>query len=507
MHYRTLPQHVLDALTAHTAVVSGDGEIVSVNRPWRRFADENNLGRNGYCIGDNYHAACEGAGADDPVANGVSAAIRGVCSGELLRAEFEYPCHSPDERRWFVVRISRFDVGGKRHALVMHQNATSLKSAEEDLGRIADGLSSRLERLNLLSGSVAHEFNNILTALGAHIDEAARLSGAGRSPASSHAQLRELSRQARILTASLHDITRGRESVRKPLRLADAARGAMAAIGPVLPSETTVTLDADERVRVLGDSDQLQRALLNLALNASNAMAPGGGRIVIGIKRVGDDAFMSVADTGSGLSDEVRDRMFDPYFTTREGAGGTGLGLSVVKDIAREHGGRVSVQSEPGAGTTMTIVIPAIGAGRGDDTGEDSGREKSTTEVPPQARAAVVIEDNPDVLGVVAGMLATMGYAVVERDGVVTNGAAPETVPPNTALVVADLDLPGGDGATLLEGMRSAGYDGPAVLMSGSRVQGMSSDPSLGAALLAKPFGEAELRSAVEIASGLCAEQ
>lgn len=661
MQYRTIPQHVLEALPAHTAVVSADGEIVSVNEPWKRFADENGLGSSDYCVGESYLDACGSAPEDDPVAASVSRAIRQICAGELIRAEFEYPCHSPIERRWFVVHISRMEVDGKGFALVMHENVTHLKGGEEDLGRIAEGLNAnegpdfffelaeglravlpvdgvvvtellaggenrvrvlggsglspeagaefiladspearlssvrrllsipsgasaafaedsrfgygviegfvgagagltdrglpmgmvgllsrrpivgidhagrvarifaarageelhrrdamiereraetltrRIDRLSVLAGGVAHEFNNILTAFGAHLNEATRRSGEGRSPAPSHERLVDLARQARALTDSLSNLTKGCESVRKPLRLADVAREAIATIEPLLPSVTTITLNADERVRVLGDSDQLQRALMNLMFNARNAMAPGGGRIVIGVSRSGDDASLSVDDTGRGLSGEVRDHMFDPYFTTGEDSGGTGLGLSVVDDIAREHGGRVTVRSEPGVGTTMTVVIPAIGSPREPERPEvDLAGGKDTRPAGEQARSAVVIEDNPDVLGVVAGMLASMGYAVIERDGVAPRGVAPEWLPQNTALVVADLDLPGGDGESLLKGMREAGYGGPAVLMSGSRAAGISTDSVLGAALLAKPFGETELRSAIGLALDLC---
>ncbi|MCC5787637.1 MAG: hybrid sensor histidine kinase/response regulator [Phycisphaerales bacterium] len=658
MRPQSHPQHLLDALTAHTAVVADDGEIVSVNHTWKRFADENGLASRDYCVGESYHEACLPASRTDPVAAGVCDAIRGVCAGDLTRAEFEYPCHAPDERRWFVVHITPMRVGGKRFALVLHENVTRIKAAEESLATIADllavpagegclgaiaeglrrtlpadfvlvtevlhtgegrvrvlasagrslaeegrgsteeglivplpgtpearlangsrsvclptgasesfaddprlagargfigsgagedelgrplgmvgalwrqpvagvdlarrvvglsagrvaeelqrrraeaererseDLAARAEALDEKACETAHELKNLIFALQAHLKEASKTVEAGGSPRQAHAKLGELIRQAGSLANSLRDLASEPEPTRCVLSLAELARDAIATVKPLLPAETSVTLDADTRVRVLGNADQLQRALVNLTLNARNAMKADGGRIVVGVHAHGAEAVLSVTDSGEGVSGSVRDRMFERRFTTRRSEGGEGLGLTVVDEIARAHAGRVTVSTERGVGTTMAIILPALAA----------GAEATDSPSAERGRCALVIEDNPQVLKIVAGMLDSMGYSVVRRRGDEAFGEGRELLPPGVTLVVSDYRLPGNDGESLLRELREAGYTGPAVLMSGSRAGGVSADAKLGAALLAKPFGETELRSAIGLALDMLRE-
>lgn len=644
MDTRTLPQNVLDALTAHAAVVADDGEIIGVNVPWKRFADENGLGSGDYCLGESYHDACEDAAATDPVAAGVCDAIRGVCSSDLTRAEFEYPCHSPSERRWFVVRITPVRIAGKAMALVLHENVTLARAPGDDLAQLVDAfktapgedcleslasdlrrilpadgvvvtevlrtgegrvrvlgasgdalpergavlalrgapeavltttrpsirrpadasasfpedprlkvargfigaafgrderdlpagmvgaiwkkpivrteraerlvsllavraaeelqrrrlqeIARRADALDLAAGETSHELNNLLIAFDAHIGEASEAARDGRDPEAAHDRLRALTRQAGKLAGSLRDLASGPRPSKRVCKLSDIARDGIETIAPLLPPETSVTLDADDNVSVHADSDQLQRALVNLSLNARNAMKQDGGRIVVGVHRSGDKAVLSVTDSGEGLSSRVRDRMFERNFTTRRSEGGSGIGLAVVDDIARAHDGSVSVRSEPGVGTTMAMILPALSSRQS----EDQLDERSDR---PSERCAVIIEDNPEVLAAVSGMLRSMGYAVVERRNEDFASSPGGALPPETALVVADYGLPGPNGETLIAEMRRAGYRGPAVLMSGSRAHSIGSDAPLRAATLAKPFGETELRSAVGLALDL----
>ncbi len=648
MRPQSHPQHVLDALTAHTAVVAQDGEIVSVNHAWKRFADENGLASRDYCVGDSYHEACLSAARTDPVAAGVCDAIRGVCAGDLTRAEFEYPCHSRDERRWFVVHISPMRVRADRFALVLHENVTRIKTAEESLASVADllavpsgegclwaiaeglrrtlpadcvlvtevshtgegrvrvlasaggnspgaglivalsgtpearltggsrsicvpsgaaesfavdprlagargfigagagedelgrplgmvgalwrqpvagvdlgrrvvGLSAgrvgeelqrrraeaerdrtrelaaRTEALDRRAVETAHELKNLLFASRAQLSEASKAVDEGRSPRRAHAILGELARQAVLLTDSLRDLASEPETARRVLWLADLAREAVATVTPLLPPEMSVTLDADERVRVLGDADQLKRALVNLTLNARNAMRAGEGRIVVGAHAQGAEAVLSVTDTGEGVSGPVRDRMFERRFTTRRSEGGEGLGLTVVDEIARAHAGRVAVRTERGVGTTISIVLPAL----------ETGAEGSANADAETGRLALVVESDPRVREVLAGALGSMGYSVFPRRGDEGFDEGCEPLPAGVTLVVAESGPPGGDGESLLRGLREIGYKGPAVLMSESFAGGASADATLGAALLAKPFSETELRSAIGLAMDL----
>ena len=216
----------------------------------------------------------------------------------------------------------------------------------------------RSEALGRLAGGIAHDFNNLLTAIGGYAELALRRPD---DPAAVEIALRgliEATDAGATLTAQLLAFSRREPAQFVPFQLNNIVRSTVTLLQRLIGSGVAVTLELDPDIPIIeADPGQLGQIVLNLALNARDAM-PGGGTLTIATRRVGADVALVISDTGAGMSEEVLRRAFEPFFTTKESGSGTGLGLSIVLGIAEQSGGRVSLESVLGKGTTVTIVFP-----------------------------------------------------------------------------------------------------------------------------------------------------
>lgn len=216
----------------------------------------------------------------------------------------------------------------------------------------------KVEALGRLAGGIAHDFNNVLTAIGGYAELArARLD----EPAAVEQALQgiaEATDSGAALTAQLLAFSRREPAQLVRFQLNDAVRSTVRLLERLIGGGVAVTLELDaESPTIEADPAQLGQVVLNLALNARDAM-PNGGTLTIATRLAGDEVELVVADSGIGMTEEVRARAFDPFFTTKESGSGTGLGLSIVLEIAAQNGGRVTLESAPGEGTTVTVVVP-----------------------------------------------------------------------------------------------------------------------------------------------------
>jgi PAS domain S-box-containing protein len=275
-------------------------------------------------------------------------------------------------------------------AVVNARDITDRKEAEDEKARLEGQLrhARKMETLGTLAGGIAHDFNNILQAI-VGCTELAQHTLPDDSPASGYlvrvvdatARARQLVRQ--ILTFSRHS-----DPERRHVAMARVVDEGLALLRATLP--TTVEIRRSDRASgaVLADPTQLQQVLMNLCTNAQHAMEPNGGLLEVGIDRVtlggervrldpnlvqaGHYVELSVRDTGCGMNEETRERIFEPFFSTKEVGKGTGLGLSVAHGIVASHGGTISVRSQLGKGTTFKIYLPEVTAARVEvDASED----------------------------------------------------------------------------------------------------------------------------------------
>jgi two-component system cell cycle sensor histidine kinase/response regulator CckA len=263
----------------------------------------------------------------------------------------------------------------------------------------------KLEAIGLLAGGVAHDFNNLLTVILGYTDRAVQQLADGHPAREDLGYVRQAADRAAQLTSKL--LTFSRHQIRHP-SLFDA-RELLGGIGGmlerILGEDISVTIELPSGpLFVQGDLGQLQQLLLNLCTNARQAM-PSGGNLRLSARAVGSaEVELAVNDTGEGMAEETRERMFEPFFTTRPG--GTGLGLSVVHGVVQEHQGAIEVESKPGGGTTVRVRLPrreAPAAKRGDSDEPVAGGGETL----------LLAEDEPLVRELMARTLRRQGYEVL----------------------------------------------------------------------------------------------
>ena len=258
----------------------------------------------------------------------------------------------------------------------------------------------------------------------------------------------------------------------------------------------------------LADHGQVENALLNLAINARDAM-PDGGKLIISAANAtldechvtslselgpGDYVVLSVSDTGIGMTPEVLDHVFEPFYTTKEVGEGSGLGLSMVYGFAKQSGGGVVIRSEPGHGTTVKIYLP-----RGDEVADRVDPENVTAAPLGNGETVLLVEDDQDVRALTESMLTTLGYRVLLAEDAWVGIKVLAAESP-VDLMLADVVLPGGmSGPDLGEQAKSIDPGIKILFISGyaEKVFPHQSPLPEGADLLSKPFRKSELAKRV----------
>ncbi|WP_372624849.1 PAS domain S-box protein [Falsiroseomonas sp.] len=363
---------ILDALPAHVALLDSEGRILAVNEAWRRFGDRNGLICPESCIGRSYIEACDAAAAaGEPEGAAVAAALRELLAGQHGRVErdYGYTCDAPGgEERWFrlVAAPASVNGDGAGGAVVMHLDITEARRNEEALRH-----AERMEAIGELTSGLSHDFANVLQAMMSGLRMLER-GASDRAQQRIAAETAEAGSRARALVRQLLALAR-RESP-QPERIvpADVVIGMQDLLRRSVGPPVKMLLEVpDDTWPILVEAGGLETALLNLAINARDAMS-SGGRLVIGIRNVslcegdalrpnlppGDYVSITVRDTGAGMPDETRARVFDPFFTTKPRGEGTGLGLAMVSRLMRRSGGHVRLDSTPGEGTEFELLFP-----------------------------------------------------------------------------------------------------------------------------------------------------
>ena len=240
---------------------------------------------------------------------------------------------------------------GLAHGILVVRDRTEAATAAARL-READ----KMRAVGTLASGIAHDFNNLLAGIQLNVRLIER---DPESVAGAAAAIRDLAEQGSEVVGELLLFARRETTPHRPLDLADLVRQQADLLRHLLPSGCPfVVATPPNPVRVEGNPVALRRVLLNLVLNARDAVAGGHGGIEISLGAWGDEAELEVADHGVGIAPEVRERLFEPFFTQRPTGRGAGLGLAVVYAVVSEHGGRITVDSQPGAGTRFRVVLP-----------------------------------------------------------------------------------------------------------------------------------------------------
>ncbi|MGX9428842.1 ATP-binding protein [Bradyrhizobium sp. LeoA1S1] len=278
--------------------------------------------------------------------------------------------------------------------------------------------SQKMESVGQLTGGVAHDFNNLLTVIAANLELIQVDDDIGKARHSAAAALRAVDRGAKV-TAQLLAFSRRQVLNPRPVNANQLVCEFQGLVRHAVGEACQVKLQTDEGLWLCHvDPALLETALLNLAVNARDAM-PDGGVLEIEMRNIVVDAGavagclpgsyvrLSVRDTGCGMPPEVRDRVFEPFFTTKEVGKGTGLGLSMVYGFVRQSGGHIAIETVPGKGTTVALYLPRA-MQKPDAEMEDIQPEA----IPAGSERILVVEDNFDLLDLTSAMLTKSGYQV-----------------------------------------------------------------------------------------------
>jgi signal transduction histidine kinase/CheY-like chemotaxis protein len=398
-----------------------------------------------------------------------------------------------------------FDVPGASIGLVMLiEDTRERRQLEAQLTQ-----AQKLESIGRLAGGVAHDFNNLLTAIGGYAEMLGADLDAGNPGQRNIRGIRQAADQAASLTRQLLAFSRNQELRPSVIDL----REVLATVEPLLnrllgERIQLVFRPSDELWATLADQSQIESVLVNLAVNARDAM-PDGGTITFETANVeldetyarshadvvpGAYAMVAVSDTGTGMDAETASRIFEPFFTTKEAGKGTGLGLSTVYGTIRQSGGYIWVYSEPGEGTLFKIYLPRAER----PARAEPMATQPAGKVTPDGAAILLVEDEQVVRDMVTVALERRGYRVVAVDS--AEGAIELLARPDTGvdLVLTDVVMPGLDGPALMKRVWKTRPGMPAVFMSGYTAVAMERRimPE-GATLIEKPFTGTRLDEAI----------
>jgi len=641
-HFAGMRSAILDALPAHIALLDADGVIIAVNQSWRSFADTNGYHGVDFGVGQNYLRVCESASGEcAEEASAVVSGLRQVLAADAAGYAIEYPCHSPDAKRWFRLMVTPVRTATHTGAVVMHVDITERKLAEEalsqseerfrllssatsdavwdlnvvnrevwwsagftslfgiDLSTVAPSLdtwrehihpderasvtaaldalfadpqrkewladyrfarsdgsyahvqergvvirdaagravrmvggttdvserialqerlqqSQHLEAVGQLTGGVAHDFNNLLTVMMGSAELLEEGLVGNESMLELARMITNAAQRGAELTQRLLAVARRQPLEPRSLDVNTRLTEMRPLLGRTLGEHVEIAvLQAADLWSAVVDPGQLENALLNLCLNARDAMVEGG-QLTLQTSNVwideaaaapyeefppGPYVLISVSDTGIGIAPALLTKVFEPFFTTKERGKGTGLGLSMVYGFAKQSGGHVSIRSELGRGTSVLLYLPRA---EQDDATDISAAETDRASARGM-ETILLVEDEDMVRQYASRQLQDLGYGVLIADA---GPAALDIVRSRSDidLLFTDVVMPGGlSGRMLADEARSlrpglkvlftSGYSDN-VLMQHGRL-------SAGVDLLQKPYRRAELaRKVREVLDG-----
>ncbi len=359
----------LDALSAHIAILDKTGTIVTVNSAWRRFGQANGLTLPHWGVGTNYIEICNRArGADREEATSAARGILDVLVKRRSRFYLEYPCHSPDKQRWFVLRATPFQTVHQVWVVVAHEDITERKQAEKQISEQQAQImhAARLSMLGEMTAGMAHKLNQPLTAIYSYAKACIKSVRSGTYDQETLIDtLEKIGRSAHQggkIIRNLRAIVRRQTDQPREIEICSLIRNVAKLSQLDSRSQNfRIKLELPSRLPlVLADAVQIQQVILNLIRNAVDAMveAPDEHKAVtISAKVLLNDCIeVVVKDQGVGLPESVAQKLYDPFFTTKDT--GMGLGLTVAQSIIAAYDGQLWFTKNRKRGISFHFTLP-----------------------------------------------------------------------------------------------------------------------------------------------------
>jgi PAS domain S-box-containing protein len=421
--------------------------------------------------------------------------VRANTQRALDEGELRLPARSYRRRDGSIVVMdivaSTISLGGRQAVLVLGRDVSERHVIEQ---RLIQG--QKMEALGQMAGNVAHDFNNLLTTVLGFAGLLKRAPGMEGEALEYLGLIEDAARRAADLSSRMLSFARGglvkfgpvdlRSVIEQTLRLAEAGMPSTNTVRPRLPAEPVI---------VEGDAGQLQQALLNIVINARDAM-PGGGTLTVRLRAAGDGCVLSIADTGAGMTEETRMRLFEPFYTTKPPGSGTGLGMAITYGIVQGHHGAISATTALGHGTTFSIRLPLF------DPDAIPMPPAPAPGATPSHGAILVVDDDDLVRRTMTATLVDLGYAVVPAGGGAEAVALVKADPERFAAVVLDLVMAGMSGSATFHALQGVRKDLPVIICTGyADDDHVDVDVQRGAAaVIYKPFNPDGLARALQLA-------
>ena len=395
--------------------------------------------------------------------------------------------------------VSKVEYRGRTTFMVMMYDITGRKEAEAKFTHV-----QKMEAIGQLTGGIAHDFNNLLMVIDGYARRTLKNLGTDMEVAGrSLEEVLAATERAARLTKQLLVFSRRQVMERRVFKVADAIRDLKGLLAHSVGEWCELKFEVlDKQVRIRNDQSELSQAIVNLAVNARDAM-PKGGTITIGVRVINiDEEFtwthgdmapgryvkISVADEGTGIDEKTLQHIFEPFFTTKEQGQGAGLGLAMVYGFAEQSGGAVDVSTELGSGTTFDLYMPVVYMPVSDEA--DGDHDPSVPEYRGRNETLLLVEDDDRLLELTYETLCDLGYTVFIASNGLEALEVDEGLEDTVDLLVSDVVMPSLGGFELYEMLREKHPDLKAVFMSGY--------PTRGAGNVQVPEGTPFLQKPVE---------
>lgn len=420
-----------------------------------------------------------------------------ILNGESLVFESEH-YRRDGSRVYLEISSKLIDIGGESYIQSFYRDITEKKKIQEQLMH-----SQKMESIGTLAGGVAHNFNNILTAILGHAELLVEYSNLDDTSKERVRNIESSARKAGVMVSKLLSFARRDRSEVLPLNLHDVINDTVKLLEGVLDKRIGIKMELSNNLPVVeGDPNQLEQVIMNLIVNARDAM-PNGGLITIktsmvevkksifdmpGYIQPGRYVLLTISDTGHGIPREIINRIFEPFFTTKERGKGTGLGLAMVYGIIKDHKGYISVESEVGKGSTFDVYLPV----------SDKTIYRA---IMPQLisveghETILVVDDEEDVLNFIMDLLKSHGYNVLSANNALSAIDIFKNFAGSIQLVITDIVMPLMEGRELIRNLKRIKPDIKIVVVSGYSDETI--DKTLIDAFLRKPFEGSHLLSKV----------
>lgn len=421
---------------------------------------------------------------------------RAVNSGEAWRGELQN-VRKDGTRIWISLSVApvKDDEGNVKQLVFVTDDITRRRWLEGQLRQ-----AQKLESVGRLAGGIAHDFNNLLTVIINYSSFVADKLEPGDPAGEDIREVLAAGRRASALTSQL--LAFARQQVVEPslVDVNDTVRQLNRMLLLLGPDIDLVTIPGPEIGMTWIDQGQLEQVIMNMAVNARDAM-PGGGTLTIetspvvrgaGAERC-DLVQLAISDTGTGMPSDVAEQVFDPFFTTKEPGKGTGLGLATSYGIVSQAGGSISVASTPGKGTCFTVLLPVAAS----DCPLAPGPIPTAT-TPRGSETVLVVDDEPLVRALTTRLLTQAGYRVLTATGT-DDGALSAATDERVDLLLTDIVMPRTNGRAVAQAFKSRHPNGRVLYMSGYADDSALRDEiaSGEAEFLQKPFQAIDLATKV----------